>query len=95
MSVSLPDELKEQLDSCAEENDLKRSAAVAQILETFFTDEEQDPHSADPRINEIDEELDQVQSYLAQLHERDPEYYPKPPWLEKPRRSGRSFLGQQ
>ena len=93
ISVSIPDELKEQLDSYADQTGLKRSKAVAHILEEFFSDQARLPASLDSkRLDEFDEDLDEVQAYLAQLHEQDPEHFPRPPWVEKPVLRSRSYL---
>lgn len=95
ISVSIPDELKEQLDTYSEQTGLKRSKALAYILESFFADYSTRPTSLNAaKLDEIDEDLDEVQAYLSRLHALDPEYYPQPPWVEKPKRRARSFLSR-
>lgn len=92
ISVSIPDELKEQLDTYALQTGFKRSAAVAHILEAFFADEVRRPGDVSPeQVSEIDQDLDEVQAYLAQLHEQNPDLFPKPDWVEKPKRRRQSM----
>ena len=89
ISISLPDELAEQLDNYAEETGFKRSAAVAHILESFFADHSHKPQQiSQEQIESFEEDLDEIQGYLNQLHELQPETFPRPSWVEKPRKRG-------
>lgn len=91
ISISLPDELAEQLDSYAEQTGFKRSAAVAHVLENFFTDHSHKPQQiSQEQIEHFEEELDEIQSYLRQLHELKPDTFPRPSWVERAPRRGLS-----
>ncbi len=84
ISVSIPDELKEQLDTYAEQTGFKRSAAVAHILEAFFAGEVQDPEEISPeRLQNMDHYLAEVMEYIEALHERKPKQFPRPEWMEE------------
>ena len=97
ISVSLPDELKDRLEAFATDIGLKRSAAVAHILEVFFADQIADPNEAHhERLAELDNKLDQVMDYIEDLHAKDPGHYARPEWLpatgKTKRRRTRSFI---
>lgn len=91
ISVSIPDELKEQLDDYAEQSGQKRSEAVANILTAYFAGHVRSPEvvTAD-QLAELAEEVDQVQAYLAELHRSKPKSFPRPEWIERP--ATRSFI---
>ncbi len=86
ISVSIPDELKDELDAFAEETGFKRSAAVAHILTAYFEGQVHSPVTA-TSFAQLREDLAQVQAYLEALHNADPASYPRPSWLPESRRS--------
>ena len=95
ISISIPDELKDQLDIYAEDTGFKRSEAVAHILTAYFRGEIRSPSLIDPQsITDLQTDLQAVQNYLAKLHDLNPETYPRPAWLEQPR-ALRSFIGRE
>lgn len=88
ISVSIPDESKEQLDAYAAETGFKRSEAVAHILELFFAGEiaESDPEAPEP-LDALADQLRQVVEYLDGLRSAHPEIFFEPEWSkEKPKR---------
>jgi hypothetical protein len=83
ISVSLPDELKDQLDAYAAETGFKRSEAVAHVLTAFFAGEIQEPTPIDPKdVENMNHYLALTMDYLEALHEQDPQMFPKPEWVE-------------
>ncbi|MFA7484149.1 MAG: ribbon-helix-helix domain-containing protein [Vulcanimicrobiota bacterium] len=95
ISVSIPDELKEQLDTYAEETGFKRSEAVAHILTAYFQGEVSSPTPIDPaQLADIKAGLQSVQNYLDNLHSLNPDQFPRSPWNQEPR-TVRSFIGRE
>ena len=93
VSVSIPDDLKEQLDDYAENTGFNRSTAVSHILKTFFNSEAQIPDPIDPDlITQLSERLNEISDYIGALHESDPERYTRPVWMPQPK--SRSQLGR-
>lgn len=83
MSISIPDELAEQLKSYANGSDFKRSGAVAHILTAFFEGEVRSPDELDPAsVAELADQLDQVVGYLDELREKKPKVFHRPGWVE-------------
>lgn len=73
ISVSIPDELKDQLDTYAEDTGLKRSEAVAHILTAYLQGEIRSPSPIDPaQFAHLQTDLQSVQNYLANLHDLNP-----------------------
>jgi hypothetical protein len=95
ISVSIPDDLKDQLDTYAEDTGFKRSEAVAYILTAYFRGEVNSPSPIDPsQLADLQTDLQPVQNYLAHLHDLNPDHFPRPAWVEQPR-SVRSFIGRE
>ena len=99
ISISIPDELKDQLDTYATDTGLKRSEAVAHILTAYFQGEVRSPSPIDPAQlahlqTDLQTDLQSVQNYLAHLHDLNPDYFPRPAWIEQPR-AVRSFIGRE
>ena len=102
ISISIPAELKDQLDTYAEDTGFKRSEAVAHILTAYFQGEVSSPspqtkcsEGIDPaQLADLETELQSVQNYLANLHDLNPDHFPRPAWVEQPR-AVRSFIGRE
>ena len=83
ISISIPDELKRQLDEHAAETGQKRSEAVAAILEAHFADLSREPEQ-NSQVENLKRQLEQVRSHLETLYSLDPDNRPRPEWMPEP-----------